>query len=253
MKKILALVLGTLMILVLVCACGGDSGSEASVVGAWKEVDGEGIIYFAEDGSGESAKVSYLSASFEYTAEKGVLTITSEENKKFDYAIDGAILTITADGVKYKYERMELPVEEVREKIKKKTSEDSEEPETEESGNTKEEKPEPGSPGTGDSEPEAPQSETISDEEIKASIVGAWETEYKGSRQVYIFNADGTGSATILPMTYTVENGVITITVSGFGKTETGSAEYTVGEDTLILKNGEDTHILYRTEMPKIG
>ena len=109
-----------------------------------------------------------------------------------------------------------------------------------------------GTPESDKPEPEALQPAPPTDDEIKASIVGAWETEYKGDRQVYIFNADGTGAATILPMTYTVENGVITITVSGFGQTKTGSAKYTVGEDTLILENDGETHILKRTEMPNI-
>lgn len=91
------------------------------------------------------------------------------------------------------------------------------------------------------------------DNEIKDSIVGVWETEYKGDRQVYIFNEDGTGNATIFPMTYTVGDGIITMNISGFGETVTASAAYSVDNDTLSVVNKEgETIVLTKTTMEEL-
>jgi len=91
------------------------------------------------------------------------------------------------------------------------------------------------------------------DDEIKNSIVGVWKTEYKGDRQVYQFNEDGTGYATILPMTYTVEDGIVTMTISAFGQTETVSAPYSVKDDTLSITNDKgETFILTKTTMEEL-
>ena len=76
MKKILALVLGTLMILVLVCACGGDSGSEASVVGAWKEVDGEGIILLYDK---SEAMLKKMATTFLYQITEAVCGVIGSQ------------------------------------------------------------------------------------------------------------------------------------------------------------------------------
>lgn len=93
---------------------------------------------------------------------------------------------------------------------------------------------------------------TPSDDEIKVKISGIWATEYKGSKLVYQFNEDGTGMASIIPMTYTVKDGVITITVSAFGKTETGSATYSVSDDTLLLTKDGDTIVMKKTTMEEL-
>ncbi len=91
------------------------------------------------------------------------------------------------------------------------------------------------------------------DVEIKDSIVGVWKTEYKGDRQVYQFNEDGTGYATILPMTYTVEDSIVTMTISAFGETETVSAPYSVDNDTLSIVNDEgETIVLTKTTMEEL-
>ncbi len=91
------------------------------------------------------------------------------------------------------------------------------------------------------------------DKEIKDSIVGVWKTEYKGDRQVYIFNEDGTGNATILPMTYTVKDGIVTMTISGFGETKTVSAPYSVDNDTLSIVNDKgETIVLTKTTMEEL-
>ncbi|MBQ4515553.1 MAG: hypothetical protein II978_02055 [Clostridia bacterium] len=90
-----------------------------------------------------------------------------------------------------------------------------------------------------------------SDDKIKSSIVGAWMGEEDGQKLGYIFNEDGTGHAAIFPMTYTVENGVITVTVEAFGKKETGSACYNVNDDALTIETDDGTYVLHRTEMPK--
>lgn len=92
-----------------------------------------------------------------------------------------------------------------------------------------------------------------SDEKIKDSIVGVWKTEYKGDRQVYQFNEDGTGYATILPMTYTVEDGIVTMTISAFGETKTISAPYSVDNNTLSIVNDEgETIELTKTTMEEL-
>lgn len=94
--------------------------------------------------------------------------------------------------------------------------------------------------------------EEPTDSDIKSSIIGIWVTEYKGSKLVYQFNEDGSGMASIIPMTYTVENGVITITASAFGKTETGSASYKATDNTLTLTKDGDTIVMKKTTMEEL-
>ena len=87
---------------------------------------------------------------------------------------------------------------------------------------------------------EAPTEALPNDEEIAKAILGRWMGGEEGSRLGYQFNADGTGLAAFFPFTYTVENGIITITITAFGETQTGSAAYDVKGDTLTLtKDGE--------------
>ena len=91
----------------------------------------------------------------------------------------------------------------------------------------------------------------MTDDEIRKAIVGAWTTEYEGSRMGFIFNEDGTGFATLFPMTYTIEEGVITITIEAFGQTETGSAKLDLEGDALVLEQDGEIITLQRTEMPE--
>ncbi len=91
----------------------------------------------------------------------------------------------------------------------------------------------------------------MTDEKIKDEIVGAWTTEIDGQTQGYIFKEDGTGLATILPMTYTVENGQITMTIEAFGDVETLTMDYDVDGDTLTFEKDGEKISLERTEMPE--
>ncbi len=91
----------------------------------------------------------------------------------------------------------------------------------------------------------------MTDEKIKNEIVGAWVAEIDGSEQGYIFLEDGTGYAAILPLTYTVEDGMLNMTIEAFGQVETLSAEYNVSGDTLILEKDGKAVELKRTEMPE--
>ena len=103
----------------------------------------------------------------------------------------------------------------------------------------------------GGTKTEAPEITKPSDDDIKSSIVGAWVGEEDGEKLGYIFNEDGTGFAAILPMTYTVEDGVITVTIEAFGKTETASALYSVDGDTLTIETEDGSYVLQRTELPE--
>ncbi|MBR5535968.1 MAG: hypothetical protein IKU60_04895 [Clostridia bacterium] len=86
-----------------------------------------------------------------------------------------------------------------------------------------------------------------SDEEIIDSIVGTWMGGEEGARLGYQFNSDGTGMAAIFPMTYTVEDGIITVTISAFGETQTGSGAYDVDGDTLSITNADgEAYVLTR-------
>lgn len=103
---------------------------------------------------------------------------------------------------------------------------------------------------TGDTDP-APD-EAPSNDETPGSVVGAWVGEDDaGNKLPYIFYEDGTGYAAIFPMTYTVEDDIITLVIQGFDSEEVIVAQYTVTEDTLILDTGEETAILQRTELPE--
>lgn len=96
-----------------------------------------------------------------------------------------------------------------------------------------------------------PEIKEPTDDDIKDSIVGAWVGEENGQKLGYIFNEDGTGTAAIFPMTYTVEDGIITVTIEAFGKVETGSARYSMDGDTIVIETEDGEYVLQRTEMPK--
>ena len=89
------------------------------------------------------------------------------------------------------------------------------------------------------------------DKEIEESILGAWQYEDDNVRLVYIFQEGGTGYAALFPMTYSVKDGVITVTVEAFGKTETDSVKYSVDGDTLSFEKEGKTRTMTRTEIPE--
>lgn len=92
---------------------------------------------------------------------------------------------------------------------------------------------------------------TLSDKDIEKSILGAWEIVDENSRVVYIFQEGGTGYAALFPMTYTVKDGVITVTVEAFGKTTTDSANYSLDGDTITLEKDGVEKVMTRTEIPE--
>jgi len=104
---------------------------------------------------------------------------------------------------------------------------------------------------TDGAEVESPEIATPTDDDIKSSIVGAWMGGKEGQRLGYIFNEDGTGRAALFPMTYTVDNGVITVTVEAFGEKKTASALYSLNDDTLTIETDDGPYVLNRTEMPE--
>lgn len=86
-----------------------------------------------------------------------------------------------------------------------------------------------------------------SDEEIVQAIVGRWMGGEEGARLGYQFNEDGTGLAAIFPMTYTVKDGIITVTITAFGETKTGSGAYNIEGDSLTITNADgETYVLER-------
>ena len=219
MKRFFSVLAAILSCAILLCSC----GNQESLVGKWVQIDGEGVLVFT-DKSVVANGVEYMETDVEYSYRQsnGALTLIATEEKELTYELEEGMLTITYDGASASY---------VRE------SEDADKATSVDVGND----------ASDDSEQKEP-----ADDEIKASIVGIWETEYKGSKLVYQFNEDGTGMASIIPMTYTVENGVITITASAFGKTETGSAAYSVADDTLVLEKDGDSVIMKKTTMEEL-
>ena len=89
------------------------------------------------------------------------------------------------------------------------------------------------------------------DKEIEQSILGAWEMVDENSRVVYIFQEGGTGYAALFPMTYSVKDGVITVTIEAFGQTQTGSANYSLDGDTITIEKDGKTNVMTRTEIPE--
>lgn len=122
MKKRIAILLVVLMMLTLI-ACGGKCGNsaEASIVGTWELVDGEGdaketvammmsmgmtmSFTFNADGTGSMTYVfsgDSASESFDYTLENGQIVI---DGAGADYTLDGDRLTIEVEGYVLVFER----------------------------------------------------------------------------------------------------------------------------------------------------
>lgn len=222
MKRLLPFFVVALSCVLILCSCGKNN----PLSGRWKQVDGDGTLAFTEESVTVNG-VEYLADQAEYDyeqGEEGTLVITvGGEKETIAYTLKDNTLTITYRDTTDTYVRVT-------------------------DGNTKETQittaPENKEETTISSEP--------TDEQIKASIIGLWRTEYKGSKLVYQFNEDGTGMASLFPMTYTVGNGVITVTVSAFGQTETGSASYSATENTLTLQKDGDTIVMQRTTMEEL-
>lgn len=88
--------------------------------------------------------------------------------------------------------------------------------------------------------------------DVSSSIVGIWVGEENGTKLPYQFNEDGTGTAAFFPMTYTIEGNVITISISAFGKTETGTATFDVKGNTITLEKDGETFVLTKTTLEEL-
>lgn len=251
MKKTVLFTLSVICVMLLLCGCGGSPSGSNTLEGVWAEVDGEGILYFAEDGTGLSANVTYTSQSFEYEEKDAKLTFIGEKEVVTDYTVDKDILTITVDGADYQYEKVKLAEDEIEGYLQKGGIDINVLPEAEVSKKETETETEPETTPAPEPETAAPDAPgAMTDEEIAESIVGAWKGSDGSISLVYIFNGDGTGYAAVFPMTYTVKNGIITVTVEGFGETETGSARYEIDGDCMHIETSDGSYVMYRTEIP---
>jgi len=248
MKKVILFALSVLCVLTMFSGC----GSESKLVGVWTEIDGDGILYFAKDNTGLSANVIYTSESFEYEEKEAKLTFIAETATETSYTVENDVLTITADGKDYRYERVKLSESEISEYladngIETEASEESEILTDVTSDIPGDEIPSDEDKSTGDNKPE-----NSTDKEIKESIVGAWKGGDGSVSMVYVFYEDGTGAAAIIPFTYSVENGVISIEMSVSGEILKGSGRYESDGDCLYIENDNGTYVLQRTEMPEL-
>lgn len=248
-KTALLLVIVTAALLVL-SAC---HSSTNEIVGVWEEIDSDGIFYFGEEGNGNSANVDYAARSFEYTAKDGKLIFEGDKALEADYSIDGDILTITAEKVDYTYERTELSENEIHKYLADNGIE-TEKPENGK-GNTTETAPETlpddTKKETEPAEKDDSSDKKLTDEEITDSILGAWWHEDDNISMLYVFYDDGTGIAGLIPFTYSVNNGIISMHIEAFGDVADGSARYEVGGDCLRVENKGKVYILERREMPE--
>lgn len=218
MKKVILFALTILCIIPLLCAC----GSSSKLVGVWDEIEGDGMLYFAEDNTGMSANVVYTSESFKYEEKSEKLTFIGESTVETEYTVEDDILTITLDGTDYRYKLVTLSEDEFNEHFPDNSSEPNDAP-------------------VG----------TMSDKEIAESIVGAWRGGDDSVSMLYVFYKDGTGAAALFPFTYTVKDGVISVEISANGSVSKGSGRYDIEADRLYIDNGESVYELQRTEFPE--
>ncbi len=250
MKKVILFTLSVLCVLMLLSGCGGSS----KLIGVWEEVDGDGILYFAEDNNGLSANVVYTSESFEYEEKDDTLTFIAESRVETKYAVDDKILTITADDTKYRYKLVELSESEIEAYLADHGIDISVLPD---GGNgSKEESFDDSRPDLDTSKGDTPEKGdtpgTMTDKEIAESIVGAWRGGDDSITMVYIFYEDGTGIAGFFPFTYSVKDGVISMTIEAFGEVASGSGKYEVSGDSLTVVDADgETHVLQRVDMPE--
>ena len=84
------------------------------------------------------------------------------------------------------------------------------------------------------------------DELLSESLIGSWAGTEEGVTVVYTFNEGGSGTMTAMgipfPMTYEVSGKKITLTVEGFGDSDTETVEFSISGDTLTLKQGGETN-----------
>lgn len=218
MKRVVLFTLAVLCLIPLLCACGNSS----KLVGVWDEIEGDGMLYFAEDNTGMSANVVYTSESFKYEEKSEKLTFIGESTVETEYAVDTDILTITLDGKEYRYKLVELSEDEFNGYFADNSSETTE------------------TPGG-----------TTGDKKIAESIVGAWRGGDGNVSMIYVFYEDGTGAAAVFPFTYTVKDGVISVEISANGSVSKGSGRYDLENDLLYIDNGESVYELQRTEIPE--
>lgn len=279
MKKVISFALS----IICMAFCFSGCGSTNKLVGVWDEIDGEGILYFAENNTGLSTNVSYTSEFFKYKTENEKLTFLSKNTVETQYIIENNILTITIEDIHYKYKLVELSENEVRSYLADKgidvsnlpildddsviygsfstseetTSEETSEERSEENVSSENASSETASSeGTSDDDTpsfdDIPESD-LTDEEISQSIIGAWKGGDNNMKLVYIFYEDGTGIAGLFPFTYSVNNGIISMTVEAFGQVESGSGKYTVNGDSLYVEDSDgEVHVLKRVDMPDI-
>ncbi len=252
MKKSILFTLSVICVLMLLSGCGGSN----KLVGVWEEIDGDGILYFAEDNTGLSSKVSYTSEAFKYEAKGETLTFIAEATVETNYTVDGEILTISVDGADYKYKFVNMSDSELDEYLVGNGMKEEALPEeihttsdeTTSDETVSEEIPDEDSSDTSD----APEG-TPDDEEIAKSIVGAWRGGDDSVSMIYVFYEDGRGAAAIIPFNYTVKEGVITIEMNVSGETLTGSGRYDVEGDRMYIENFDGReYVLQRTEMPEL-
>jgi len=112
MKKIIALSLAAVMMMLIFCACSSD----ASIIGEWKADISEGGVTisttytFNEDKTG---KVNLMGASVDFTYEIDGDKITmkmnalgQETSETMTYALDGDKLTLTSEGEAIEFTRV---------------------------------------------------------------------------------------------------------------------------------------------------
>ncbi|MBR6735433.1 MAG: hypothetical protein IKL92_01015 [Oscillospiraceae bacterium] len=250
-KTALLLVIVTVALLIL-SAC---QSSTNEIVGVWEAIDGDGIFYFGEEGNGNSANVDYAAESFEYTAKDSKLIFEGDKALETDYSVENDILTITVEEVNYTYEKVKLSESEIDGYLADNGIETEKPPKDGKGNGTTETNPET-LPDDSEKEPAPPEKDDTSkgkltDEEITQSILGAWWHEDDNVSMLYVFYDDGTGIAGLIPFTYSVNNGIISMHIEAFGDVADGSARYEVSGDCLRVENKGKVYVLERREMPE--
>lgn len=232
--------------LMLLSGCGGSS----ELIGVWEEIDGDGILYFAENNVGLSANVVYTSESFQYEEKGETLTFIAESRVDTKYAVEDKILTITADDTEYRYKLVELSESEIEAYLAEYGIDINVLPD--DGNGSKEESFDDSRPDPDTSTPEKGDSPgTMTDKEIAESIVGAWRGGDDSLTMVYVFYEDGTGIAGLLPFTYSVKDGVISMTIEAFGEVASGSARYDISGDCLHIEDEDGPAVFQRVDMPE--
>ena len=88
MKKVILFAVSFFCVVLLFGGCGESS----KLVGVWTEIDGDGILYFAQDNTGLSKDVIYTSESFRYEEKDTKLIFIAESTVETEYTVDENIL-----------------------------------------------------------------------------------------------------------------------------------------------------------------